>query len=313
MKRCAASAPARPRRLSLAVAVAVLVAVLPPAATSAKPKSNRPKRNVTFTVNLPAKRAGALGDAKPVLASLEVIVPGIFPPEDVQYGFFGRFLLIAQQLFTRAQIDVPATVAIGSKFEVGIDGFWAWPEGSPPVRVVITDPDGQRAHLVLNGRSGQIVGDVFSEATDPKRPLPVSSSFSTVLRPQYPIGDYRIVASAANGQSARATFTVVVPSLPSGINVVRRFVTRGETIVLTWAGYPPGSPIGLLMYVRRPTDVAGTFVWEFFARFEPVPTDEYGSLEIGLPTDDAEPGNYCFVTDEPKARGCGENTVLVGS
>ncbi len=268
----------------------VLISLLSPVPVSAKRKTTRTPRVVTYTVKLPAKRSGELGSATPVLAQLVET-----PASTDREGFAPR---------GRPRVGAYSG-GIGSRANVSVRGFW---QRKPlptdaRVRVTITGPDGLRAYLLINGSPGESsVRDLFAGAADPQRPVAVHPDFSFHLRPRYPLGRYSVTA-VANGRRAQTSFEVAVPPRPSGVSAFATRVRRSDPIVLTWAGYPPGSPIGLLTYVRRETSER-EYAWEFFARFTPVPTDQYGSLEIDLPTDDAVPGDYCFATDEAGPGAC---------
>ncbi len=300
------------RRIArVALAAVVVVGLLSPCSVAAKRTAKKSARIVTYTVNFPVRRSGELAAAKPVLAAL---------PE---LGFTGPGYCDEDVDMPRARRPVVEVegLSLGSGACVILRGFWAREKprrGEAPVRLTITDPEGRRAYVAIRRQVAEenfdgpsLIPDVFARGSDLARPVVVDTHFRFLLRPSYPVGRYSFVASAKNGRTARRSVVADVPTKPFG-PIVYQSASPQEPIRLIWAGYEPGTPIGLLMYVRKAVDTPDRFAYEFFARFTAVPADANGLLEIAIPPEGAIPGVYCFVTDEPAPFGCGLNAVIVG-
>jgi hypothetical protein len=299
MKLCATLA----RRIALAIVVASAVAAMSPAPAEARRSTTTKKRQaVTYTSTFPNTRQGDLGSAKPTFAAFADLAAFRDSPDF--------------QPSDRPLIRTGDRTPIGSVAYVRVRGFWSgYPSPTdPPVTLTITGPLGRRAYVRLTG-GDRIVPDVFAEGADRRNPVLVGPDFLFLARPSYPLGMYTFVAASAAGRQARASFSLVVPDRPTGLRIILPTDTLpmnssvGEPLRITWAGYPAGSQIGLLIYKAKPIAGPTRFEYEFFARFAPIPTDDNGSLEMDISTDGAAPGRYCFVTDEPNPLGCFDNTV----
>jgi hypothetical protein len=290
-------------RIALAVVLASAITAMSPTLVEAKKTTTTKKRPaVTYTSTFPTTRSGEIGNAKPTFAAFE----------DLGYTDGSEDFLPTD----RPRVNTPESAWIGGEVYVSVRGFWSREprKTDAAVTLTITDPEGRRAYMLLTG-DYRLVPDIFAEGADRRFPASVGPDFTFFARPKYPLGKYSLVATSAKGRRARASFTLVVPERPTGLRIITQVTGRPlntvrDEVRVTWAGYLPASPIGLLIYKAKPIAGPTRFEYEFFARFEPIPTDENGSLEMDISTKGAAPGRYCFVTDEATPSGCGgENTI----
>jgi hypothetical protein len=310
----------RTRAIALVVVVASAIGAMSPSPAQARKTTTKKGRIVTYTSTFPRVKSGEPGTAMATFATFVEVLPGYverpadFLPTD------------------RPKITTSESSSVGGVTSVVVRGFWSdSPTASdPPVSFTITDPAGRRAYLLLTGPAdeatihelcivacnGRLVSDVFAEGSDRRHPKIVGPDFSFFLRATYPLGRYSLAATSTGGLRADKSLTVVAPQSPTGLHFMVLTArstasgVEGETVRITWAGYAPGTPIGLLIYRSIPTAPPKLYEYEFFARFAPIPTDENGSLEMNIATDDAPPGRYCLVTDGTTFSDCPNYAVL---
>jgi hypothetical protein len=295
----------RTRGIALAVVVASAIGAMSPSPAEARRTTAKKGRIVTYTSTFPRVKSGEAGTARATFATFSEVLgvlvtrPADFLPTD------------------RPTINTGVSKTVGRATSIVVRGFWSdVPSASdPPVSLVITDPAGRHAYLRLTGND-RLVSDVFAEGADRRHPSIVGPDFSFILRATYPLGRYSLVATSPDGRRAQTSFTPDVPEWPTGPLFLVLPASSdangvvGKTVRITWAGYPPGAPVGLLIYRSIPTAPPKLYEYEFFARFAPIPTDEHGSLEMNIATDDAPPGRYCVLTDEAAQGYCPSNAVL---
>lgn len=261
----------------------------PPASTSLAPPSDAtsdPSPIPSLTASSPTP-PGTDDSGAPTPVAL---LPADVPPEGVADLLGGALPYIADPCrklaedlgaaAARTPLVVPRPIEVGTTDSICLFGYPA--DHAVPVTVWV--PDGTVRELAV-----EIVDDALSGT--------VVGSLRWTAFPGDAVGAYTIAAVGPDGLRTTATLEIAAATAPHVIADPAE-VAAGEELRIGVAGFPPGQPLPIHVYLLHPSGAAER-PWRYLTTLGPLTPDASGvaALRVDVPTG-AEATDYALVPGE---------------